>query len=404
MAARSFFLTLTRNARKGNKTPFRSISSSNEAVRQDQIAITHEVMADDFAEDENDDLKSRIFRLRLPKRSVSNVLQKWVNEGHQITVSDLRTISKDLRRSHRYKHALEISEWMISHEEYKLSDSDYAVRINLMTQVFGIDAAERYFESLPSSEKTSETYTALLHSYAALKHIDKAEELYERIQKANLSLTAITYNELMTLYISVGQLEKVPSVIEEMKRQNVKRDLFTYNLWVSSCAASLNIDEAMRVLDEMSLDLGCDESWIRYSKLARIYICCNQMVNSDNGCLVESEKGSVTQRELISYDFLVVLYGGLGDKEKLDQIWKSLRMTRQKMIGRNYVCVISSYLINGCLKEVGEIIEQWKQSATSEFDESLCKKLVDAFEEVGMKDEAVSFGMVLSEKGCDLVG
>ncbi|KAL7119341.1 hypothetical protein ACP275_02G057000 [Erythranthe tilingii] len=404
MAARSFFLTLTRNARKGNKIQFRSISSSNEAVRQDQIAITHEVIADDFAEDENDDLKSRIFRLRLPKRSVSNVLQKWVNEGHQITVSDLRTISKDLRRSHRYKHALEISEWMISHEEYKLSDSDYAVRINLMTQVFGIDAAERYFESLPSSEKTSETYTALLHSYAALKHIDKAEELYERIQKANLSLTAITYNELMTLYISVGQLEKVPSVIEEMKRQNVKRDLFTYNLWVSSCAASLNIDEAMRVLDEMSLDLGCDESWNRYSKLAKIYISCNQMVNSDNGCLVESEKGAVTQRELISYDFLVVLYGGLGDKEKLDQIWKSLRMTRQKMIGRNYVCVISSYLINGYLKEVGEIIEQWKQSATSEFDESLCKKLVDAFEEVGMKDEAVSFGTVLSEKGCDLVG
>jgi len=64
---------------------------------------------------------------------------------------------------------LQISEWMVSHEEYELSDSDYAVRIDLMTKVFGIDAAERYFEGLPPATKTTETYTALLHSYAGAK-------------------------------------------------------------------------------------------------------------------------------------------------------------------------------------------------------------------------------------------
>ncbi|KAI3445770.1 hypothetical protein Pfo_002435 [Paulownia fortunei] len=400
MAARSLFLTLTRNARRDKKIPFRSISSSIEAVKQEPITRTHEGSMDEFAEEENDDLKSRIFRLRLPKRSVTNVLQKWVSEGHKITVSDLRNISKDLRRSHRYKHALEISEWMVSHDEYQLSDSDYAVRINLMTQVFGIDAAERYFEGLPSSAKTNETYTALLHSYAGLKLIEKAEELYERIKGANLSLGAITYNELMTLYMSVGQLEKVSLIVEEMKRQNVAPDLFTYNLWVSSCAAALNMDEVRRILDEMSIDSGCDEIWIRYLKLAKIYITSSHLVNSDFSSLVESEKG-ITQRELISYDFLVILYGGLGNKDKLDQIWKSLRTTRQKMTGRNYVSILSSYLMLGHLKEVGEIIDQWKQSATTEFNGSMCNKLLEAFKEVGMTDKATSFHMILSQKDCD---
>ncbi|KAL6517618.1 hypothetical protein OROMI_033319 [Orobanche minor] len=403
MAARTLFLSLSRNARRENKIPFRySISSSIEGVRQEPIPTTlEESCGDVLTEDDDvkDDLKGRVFRVRLPKRSVTNVLQKWISEGNEITISDLRSFSRDLRRSQRYKHALEISEWMVSHDEYPLSDSDYAIRINLITHVFGIDAAERYFEGLPSLAKTNETYTALLHSYAGLKLIEKAEQLYERMKGSNLPLSAITFNELMTLYISVGQLEKVSLIVKEMKSQNVAPDLFTYNLWVSSCAADLQVDDVKKVLDEMCTDLGCDESWIRYMQLAKIYIVAGQLENSDMGSLMESEKGVVTQRELISYDFLVILYGGLGNKDRLDRIWKSLRMTKQKMIGRNYVCVLSSYLMLGHLNEVGEIIDQWKHSTTSEFNLSMCEKVVEAFKEVGMTDKADGFSMVLREKG-----
>ena len=116
-----------------------------------------------------------------------------------------------------------------------------ATRIDLMTKVFGIDSAERYFDGLPITAKTSETYTALLHSYARVKLLEKAEELYERIKESSLSFTALPYNEMMTLYLSVGQVEKVSLVVEELKRQKVAPDIFTYNLWISSCAATLNI-------------------------------------------------------------------------------------------------------------------------------------------------------------------
>ncbi|XP_047983832.1 pentatricopeptide repeat-containing protein At5g09450, mitochondrial [Salvia hispanica] len=398
-AARFLFHTLTRNGVRGSRTLSRSISSSIEAVKEESVAAAPEEAVVEYVED---DLKSRIFRLRLPKRSVTNVLEKWVAEGRAIPLSDLRSISRDLRRSRRFKHALEISEWIVSHEEYQISDSDYAVRIDLMTQVFGIDAAERYFEALPSSAKTSETYTALLHCYAGSKLVEKAEALYERMKRENLSLSAITFNELMTLYMSVGQLEKVSLIVRDMKCQNVAPDLFTYNLWVSSCAAALDLDEARRILDTMIADPGCDESWIRYQKLAKLYITSTQLVSSDSSSLVESEKG-ITQRELISYDFLIILYGGLGSKDKLDQIWKSLRMTGQKMTGRNYVCVLASYLMLGYLEDVGEIVEQWKQPATSEFNSTMCNKLAAAFEEIGMADTAAGFRRILREKGCDPV-
>jgi pentatricopeptide repeat protein len=286
---------------------------------------------------------------------------------------------------------------MVSHEEYKLSDSDYADRIDLMNKVFGIDAAERYFEALPLSAKTCETYTALLHCYAGAKMTEKAEELYERIKDSNLPFDALTYNEMMTLYMSVGQVEKVPSVIEDLKQQKVTPDIFTFNLWISSCAASLDIYEVRRILEEMRNGAGSDESWIRYLNLANVYFTAGHLDRASSNSLVETEK-KITQSQWITYDLLIILYGGLGNKDKLDLIWNSLRRTKQKMISRNYICIISAYLILDHAKEAGEVIDQWKQATTPDFDTLACKRIMNAFTGLGLDEAANNLNMILIEK------
>ncbi|XP_050384275.1 pentatricopeptide repeat-containing protein At5g09450, mitochondrial-like [Argentina anserina] len=290
-----------------------AVSGGNTYIRR--FFSSSGVLSESFQDssEEVDDLKTRMMRVRLAKRSVTNVLEKWVHQGNQITVSELRQISKDLRMSHRHKHALEVYEWMIAHNEAELLDSDYAVRIVLMTKVFGIDAAERYFEGLPPNAKTSETYTALLHCYAAAKLTEKAADLYESIKDSHLSLTALTYNEMMTMYTSVGQVEKVPLVVEDLKRRKVAPDIFTYNTWISSCAAMLKIDQVRWILGEMRSDPGFTEGWERYINLANLYISIGHLVNAESSTLVETEKG-ITQSEWITYDFLIILHAGLGNK------------------------------------------------------------------------------------------
>lgn len=403
MASGSLFLSLTRSKLRSlcaleKWKPVRFLSSGG-ALRSESEFLEEEELK---SKENEDDLKGRIFRLRLPKRSVTNVIDKWVREGNTVSASELRHISKELRKSQRFKHALEISEWMVAHEEFELLDTDHASRIDLMTKVFGVDAAERYFDGLPLAAKTTETYTALLHSYAAAKLIEKAEEFYKRIKGSNLSFTALMYNEMMTLYMSVGQLEKVSQVVEELKHQKVAPDIFTYNLWISSCAAALNIDKVRRILDEMSQDSGVNDDWMRYIKIVNIYVTAGHLVNAESStaAVVEAEK-KITQREWITYDFLVILYAGLGKKDKIDQIWKSLRMTNQKMTSRNFVCILSSYLMLGHLKEVGEIVDQWKQSTTTDFDISACNRLLDAISCLGLNEIANNFHMLLIERNCD---
>lgn len=298
--------------------------------------------------------------------------------------------------------SLQISEWMVTREEFELSDSDYAIRIDLMTKVFGIDAAERYFEGLPVSAKTSETCTALLHSYAGAKLVEKAEHLYENIKDSNLSFSALMYNEMMTMYMSVGQVEKVSLVIEELKGQKVAPDIFTYNLWISSCAATLNMNAVEHILDEMRSDNGCnDDGWVRYINLAKIYVTTGWLSNAESNAVVETEKG-VTQREWIMYDFLIILHAGIGSKDRVDQIWSSLKKTLTKMTSRNYVCILSSYLMLGHMKEVEEVVDEWRQSTATGFDVCVCRGLLKALEDVGFTEKASEFQMLLIQKNCDL--
>ncbi|KAG8082205.1 hypothetical protein GUJ93_ZPchr0014g47385 [Zizania palustris] len=350
--------------------------------------------------EEGDDLRGRIFRLRLAKRSATAALERWAGEGRAAPATELRRIARDLTRARRYKHALEVVDWMKTHHESDLSESDYGMRINLITRVFGANAAEDFFEKLPASAQSLEAYTALLHSYARSKMTDRAERLFERMKGAGLSMNVMVYNEMMTLYISVGELEKVSVVAEELKRQSVPPDFFTYNLRISASAASMDLDGFKGILDEMSKDRNSNEGWKLYQNLATIYVDAGQLVGSGNW-LVEAE-AKISQREWITYDFLVILHTGLGNRDRIKDIWESMQMTSQRMTSRNYICVLSSYLMCGQLKDAGEVVDQWQRSKAPEFDISACNRLFDAFLNAGFTDTANTFWELMLQKSCIL--
>lgn len=288
---------------------------------------------------------------------------------------------------------------MISHHERELSTNDYAVRIGLISKVFGVASAEEFFEGLPSTAKTCETYTALLHVYASAKLVEKAEFLFDKMKELRITINTLAFNEMMTLYISVGQAEKVPLVVEQLKSSSESADLFTYNLWISAYASTMDIDGVRRILDEMSCDPNGDNGWKTYIKLADIYISTSHLNNMTHSP-VEAE--NITQR-MITYDFLVILYAGLGKKEQIDEIWKSLQMASKKITNRTYVCILSSYLMHGHLKEAGEILDQWIKEKDSELDNSICDGLYNAFLKADLASVAETFHQLLSERNPKLL-
>lgn len=72
-------------------------------------------------------------------------IRKWKEEGHKVRKYELNRIVRELRKLKRYKHALEICEWMTLQQDMKLLPGDYAVHLDLIAKVRGLNSAEKFF-------------------------------------------------------------------------------------------------------------------------------------------------------------------------------------------------------------------------------------------------------------------
>ncbi|KAF3338378.1 Pentatricopeptide repeat-containing protein [Carex littledalei] len=374
-----------------NPRPFSTSAPLSSKNNFDPVASSDEA---------DDNLRTRLLRLRFPKRSATAAIQKWVLEGRDAPAGELREAVRELSRCGQYKHALEVSEWMKLHHEPDLSGNDYSTRIDLITKVFGLNAAEEFFNGLAS--KPAEAYTALLHNFASSKSIDKAEKLFDQMKSENVISDALPFNEIMTLYVSVGEAEKVFRVVSEMKSLKVGLDLYSYNLWVSAYGAILDFEGVKRVLSEMEQDPNLDQRSNIYRNLVRVYVDVGRFEGVDTGTKLIEADTKVTVREWITYDLLVILHASLGNKGRIKEMWRCMKMSSGKMTYRNYICVISSYLAVGEVQEVGEVIDQWKESKEPEFDLSACARLFDAFLKVDLIEIAANFRKLMQEKNYEI--
>ncbi|CAA6659483.1 unnamed protein product [Spirodela intermedia] len=280
-----------------------------------------------------DSLRDRIFRLRFPKRSATVALEKWVGEGGNVTAGELRRISRELRRAQRYKHALEISEWMISHHERELSTNDYAVRIGLISKVLVANMRDVHCS---------------LHAYASAKLVEKAEFLFDKMKELRITINTLTFNEMMTLYISVGQAEKVPLVVEQLKSSSESADIFTYNLWISAYASTMDIDgissvpSVEEVYMEMVNDSNVEVGWSTYSTLANIYT--KHGLKTKAFAALKDAEDRLSMRNRLGFFF----------SSPSTLLWETSKKVAGRITSANYMCIIL------CLVKVGDIGEAEK--------------------------------------------
>ncbi|KAJ0449929.1 putative tetratricopeptide-like helical domain superfamily [Helianthus annuus] len=185
-----------------------------------------------------DTLGRRLLSLVYTKRSAVIAIKIWKEEGHVVRKYELNRIVRELRKLKRYKHALEVCEWMTLQQDIKLQEGDYAVHLDLIAKIRGINSAEKFFEDLPSKMKGQPTCTALLHVYVQHKDSSKAEALTEKMSECGFLKCPLPFNHMMSLYISNGQFDRVFETLNELKK-NTSPDIVTYNLWLTACNSRL---------------------------------------------------------------------------------------------------------------------------------------------------------------------
>lgn len=303
-----------------------------------------------------DTLGRRLMSLVYAKRSAVISIRKWKEEGHTVRKYELNRIVRELRKLKRYKHALEICEWMRLEKDMKLLPGDYAVHLDLISKVRGLTSAEKFFIDLPDELKGQPTCTALLHSYVQHKESTKAEALMKKMSECGFLKYSLPYNHMLSLYISNGQLNKVPETIQELKK-NASPDVVTYNLWLTVCASQNDVETAEEVFLELK-KVKIIPDWVTYSTLTNLYIK-NELFEKATHTLKEMEKRA-SRKNRTAYSSLISLHTNKGDQNGVHRIWKMMKSLFHKMSDSEYICMISSMVKFAELEEAEKLYSEWE--------------------------------------------
>ncbi|KAL6217394.1 hypothetical protein ACLB2K_010611 [Fragaria x ananassa] len=376
----------------------RNLRSSVAAVRRFSAAAKVEKVVSSKTTKESggggDALGRRLLSLVYAKRSAAVTIGKWKEEGGTVRKYELNRIVRELRKLRRYKHALEICEWMTLQKDIKLLAGDYAVELDLIAKVRGMNSAEKFFEDLPEQMRDGITCSALLHTYVQNKESAKAEALFEKMKECGYVKNPLPYNHMLSLYVSDGKFDKVRDVIGEMKVHS-QPDVVTYNLWLTVCASQNDVESAERVFLELK-KRKVNPDWVTFSTLTNLYIKSSQ-IEKAAATLKEMEK-MTSHKNRIAYSSLISLHANIGDKAGVQRVWKKLKSYFPKMNDAEYTCMIASLVKLKQIEEAEKLYTEW-ESVSGTHDPRVSNIILAAYINRDQMDVAETFCSRMVQNG-----
>ncbi|XP_019159088.1 PREDICTED: pentatricopeptide repeat-containing protein At2g20710, mitochondrial-like isoform X2 [Ipomoea nil] len=319
-------------------------------------------------------------RFRVVERhraSIVPILEEWVGEGHPIKLDNLRHIIKGLRKHRRSKHALQIFEWIDVSNRLQLSPRDIAVRVDLIQKTRGLEAAEKYFYSIPIHLRADKVYGALLNCYAHRKAVEKAECVMQKLRKEFGYVHCLAFTVMMNLYSKVGKFEELHSLAQEMEETRVIVDKFFYTIRLNAYATARDVDGMEMLLKKMEADHVMIADWVVcYTIVANAYIRAGDF-DKALAAVKKCEHLTRRQRTEREYECLLTLYGSMGRKGDVYRIWNEYKGVG-KSRNSGYLSMISALEKLDDLDAMEKIVEEWESHKTY-FDKRIPNFLVSVY-------------------------
>ncbi|KAL8489314.1 hypothetical protein ACS0TY_025284 [Phlomoides rotata] len=253
-----------------------------------------------------------------PDLPVSTVMDKWVEEGNEVTQDGVSSAMHYLRKRRLRVRALQLSEWLESTKHFEFVDKDYAIRLDLIAKTRGLRKAEVYIEEIPESFRTEIVYSTLLANYVSATNIKKSEELFNKMKDLGFLLSCFSYNQLLLLYTRTVK-KKIADVLLLMEKENIKPSLLTYQILIDVKGRDKDITGIEQIIETMKGD-GLEPSAHIQALVARYYAAAGLREKAE-AVLKDIEEGDIEKNRWI-YQELIPIYASLGRDDEVDRIWK----------------------------------------------------------------------------------
>lgn len=279
---------------------------------------------------------------------------------------------------------------MSNERNLHLLSGDFAIRLDLISKVHGLDQAEAYFNTIPDTSKDLKVYGALLNCYAQYNSVAKAESIMKKVKEHASNYASdlvLTYNVLLKLYTRTGQEKKLLALMKEMKDKKMYNS-YTFTTWLNAYAITNNIDEMDKLLAKMEVDHGKTLDWLTYSAAADGYIKAAHFDKSF-AMLKKSEQLIKGKSKIFAYESLLSKYAAIGKKGDVYRIWnicKDFNGSRNS----TYISMLMSLSKLNDIDGAEAILEEW-ESGTTCFDVRIPNVMVSAYCKNGLLEKAEAY-------------
>ncbi|XP_004493398.1 pentatricopeptide repeat-containing protein At1g80270, mitochondrial-like isoform X2 [Cicer arietinum] len=253
-----------------------------------------------------------------PGLSVRTALDKWVEEGKELSREEISLTMANLRRRKMYGRALQLSEWLESKKHLEFVDSDYASRLDLIAKLRGLHAAEGFIESIPESFRGEIVYRTLLANCVVLNNLHKAEEIFNKMKDLEFPVTAFACNQLLFLY-KRNDKKKIADVLLIMEHENVKPSPLTFKILIDAKGQSKDIAGMDQIVEKMKGE-GIEPDIQTNAVLVGHYISAG--LDDKAKALLKKMEGEDLRENRWVCRTLLPLYANLGMADEVGRVWK----------------------------------------------------------------------------------
>ncbi|KAI9082048.1 hypothetical protein K1719_035973 [Acacia pycnantha] len=305
-------------------------------------------------------IRSELFKeiTRIPGLSVNSVLTKWVEEGKELSRSEISLAIHNLRVLRMYGKALQLSDWVEAKQKIDLTEKDYASQLDLIAKVHGLYKAETYVESIPKSFRGEHVYRTLLANCVNQNNLKKAEEVFTKIKDLKLPVSVFTCNQMLLLYKRTDK-RKIASVLSLMEEENIKPSVSSHKILIDLKGKYKDIAGMEQIVEKMKAE-GVELDIQIQLALAKQYASAG-LKEKVEAVLKEIEGGNLEENRS-ACRYLFTIYADLGKADEVERIWAVC-----KSDPRTYEC-LAAIEAWGKLKKIEEaeaifemMIKKWKR-------------------------------------------
>ncbi|KAE8726907.1 hypothetical protein F3Y22_tig00005939pilonHSYRG00009 [Hibiscus syriacus] len=153
-----------------------------------------------------------------------------------------------------WQRALEVYEWLNLKQWY----SPNARMLATILAVLGranqeILAVEIFTRAEPAVGNTFQVYNAMMGVYARSGRFQKVQELLNLMRERWCEPDLVSFNTLINARLKAGAMlpDLAIELLNEVRSSGLRPDIITYNTLFSACSRESNLEEAMKVFDDM---------------------------------------------------------------------------------------------------------------------------------------------------------